>query len=94
MSGPFIRSLLVPLLLLLSLPWVQGVLSSQLESTIRWGRSVLVNRSLKGFWKLPDSSNNFRINTKLTMINEQSDRKKRVSTMLNFLTAADTTREV
>ena len=67
------RNLLFPtfisLLLLLLLPSARAELSSQLESTVKWGRSRLVDRSLRGFWKLPESSNNFRINSKLTMIN-------------------------
>jgi hypothetical protein len=53
----------------------------------------VVDRSLRGQWKLADDSN-FRISNKLTMINEQSDKKRRGSSMLNFITATNSLREV
>lgn len=69
--------------------WVlMGVEAGGVEGSVRWGRQEVVNRAIGGFWKLLDDSN-FRINSKLTMINEQSDRKKRISSMVNFLLKTD-----
>jgi len=88
MRTPIPSTLLPTLLLLLLLPPAWTGSSSQLESVVGWSRRQVVNRSLKGFWKL-SSDSNFRINSKLTMINEQSDRKKRITSMLNFLVPPD-----
>ena len=56
-------------------------------------RKMIVGRTLIGKWKLSEDSN-FRINSKLVMINEQSDRKKRASNMLNFFPVSNTIRWV
>lgn len=87
-----INKMMVMVVLAMVVCVVKGDFESQLDLTVKWGRREVVDRSLRGFWKLADDSN-FRINSKVTMINEQSDRKKRVSSMLNFLAPTDGLRE-
>jgi len=71
------------LVLILLVVMGRGEYASQLDKVVNSYRREIVDRSLRGYWKLSDDSN-FRINTKITMINQQSEKKRRTSSMLNF----------
>lgn len=87
----FLPILLTVTLLQLTNSELAGI--SSIDGNINSIRKIIVGRSLIGKWKLSEDSN-FRINSKMVMINEQSDRKKRASNMLNFFPISNSLREV
>lgn len=63
------------------------------ETTVREMRKSIAGKSLIGKWKLSDNSN-FRINSKMIMINQLSELNQRSSYLFDFLSPSLEFRQV